>query len=105
MTFENEFRFSPMLGSTLSFNDGEASFAPLRESAIMTGTASRRGVDWVGVGQMMRHELGRTDHAAFPPQITNSTDCSSSHRAKGYSFGGAAAGTAKNLARGGLVDR
>ena len=71
MTFETEFWLAPLFGALLSYREGGESFARLMESAITAGAASKRGVDWIGVGQMMRDELGWDDHPALPSQILN----------------------------------
>ena len=71
MTFETEFWLAPLLGALLSYREGGESFARLMESAITTGAVSNRGVDWIGVGQMMRDELGWEDYPTIPPQILN----------------------------------
>jgi hypothetical protein len=89
MTFETEQWLSPMLNALLATQAGGQVFARLMESFMAVVRADEaaatavmedfdripgirlRGIDWIRLGQMIRHELGWRDYPAFPFDMMN----------------------------------
>ena len=68
MNHDTEKWLGPMLDAQLADVDNGAAFLRFLGSAISTPAISKRGVDWLLLGQLLRKQLGWDHYPATPSQ-------------------------------------